>query len=353
MPIIPLTCPNCGGDLLVDSSNDAYICDHCGRPFIVKDAIVNNYIRNETIINTDTFTAENVNVYSEKDFEIIAGKLISYNGESDHIVIPETVKIIGYRAFAKMPISSVSIPETVLEIESEAFCDCNHLKSVSISSNTMTLGVAVFCSCQSLTSIVFPGRIESIPDKCFKGCISLTQPILPDSITSIGKSAFEGCASISQLVIPNNVVSIGDSAFSGCTSLAQINIPDGVTEISNSMFNSCSSLSRIHIPNSITRIGSNAFRNCSSLNHITIPLKTQVIGSGAFMGCSSLNDIIFENLNNLNIYFDAFFQCVALDYGTARAITRRINWHDPLPWHRRRLKAKDLLSESYPDIDID
>ena len=84
MPIIPLTCPNCGGNLKVDSAKDAAICEYCGKPFIVKDAIINNYIKNETIINTDSFTAENINVYSEKEFEIKAGELLKYNGESDN-----------------------------------------------------------------------------------------------------------------------------------------------------------------------------------------------------------------------------------------------------------------------------
>lgn len=44
MPIIPLTCPSCGANLTVDSFKDAAICEFCGKPYVVKDAIVNNYI---------------------------------------------------------------------------------------------------------------------------------------------------------------------------------------------------------------------------------------------------------------------------------------------------------------------
>ena len=122
MPIIPLKCPNCGGSLTVDSSKDAAICDFCKMPYVVKDAIVQNYITNVTNINADT-----VNVFSEKDFEIKGGKMIKYNGESDHVEIPSNVKIIAHDAFAGMPIVNVVIPDSVLEIGDSAFENCNYL----------------------------------------------------------------------------------------------------------------------------------------------------------------------------------------------------------------------------------
>ena len=125
MPLTKAICTSCGGALEVDSAKDAAICPHCGTPYIVEKAInlyqTSNYI-----------TADTVNVYSEKDFDIKGGKLIKYNGESDHVVIPSSVKIIGEKAFAGMPIADVVIPDTVLEIENCAFQGCKFLKKASV-----------------------------------------------------------------------------------------------------------------------------------------------------------------------------------------------------------------------------
>lgn len=73
MPVIPLSCPSCDGELKIDSKLEAAICKYCKKPFIVNDAIVHNYINNETSIN-----AENVNIYTQKDFVIEAGVLMEY-----------------------------------------------------------------------------------------------------------------------------------------------------------------------------------------------------------------------------------------------------------------------------------
>ena len=69
MPVIPLECPSCGTELRIDSAESAAICKHCGKPFVVNDAIVLNYIKlvtaqdekalvlNEFEIDGDVFAA--------------------------------------------------------------------------------------------------------------------------------------------------------------------------------------------------------------------------------------------------------------------------------------------------------
>ena len=57
MPLVPAKCPECGGNVVVDSEKDAWICEFCKAPFIVEKAI-NNF---NTVNNiTNNITADKV-----------------------------------------------------------------------------------------------------------------------------------------------------------------------------------------------------------------------------------------------------------------------------------------------------
>ena len=203
----------------------------------MKDAVVKNYISNVTNIN-----AENVNIFTQKDFVIESGVLKAYKGESPNVVIPRTVKRIGEEAFKDLMIETVEIPDTVIEINSHAFEGC-----------------------RDLTAIVIPDSVTSIGSYAFSNCTSLTSVKIPDSVTSIGDGAFMGCWSLTSVTIPDSVTSIGSYAFSNCTSLTSVKIPDSVTTIGSGAFLYCSSLKRVHFNKWIHGFGS-AFDNTFFIN---------------------------------------------------------------------------------------
>ena len=66
MPLVPAKCPNCGGNINVDSSQAAAICESCKQPFIVEQAI-NNFNTTYNITNTNNITAEHVTVIENKE----------------------------------------------------------------------------------------------------------------------------------------------------------------------------------------------------------------------------------------------------------------------------------------------
>ena len=143
----------------------------------------------------------------------------------------------------------------------------------------------------SILSVTIPDSIISIGSNAFSGCIGLTGLTIPNSVTSIGNSAFSGCTGLSSITIPNSVTSIGNSAFSGCTGLSSITIPNSVTSIGSSAFSGCTGLRSITIPNSVTSIGVYAFQRCTGLRSITIPDSVTSIGGYAFQGCTGLSSI--------------------------------------------------------------
>lgn len=57
MALVPAKCTQCGGNIEVDNTHEAGICQHCGTPFITEKAI-NNY---NTFI-TNNFAGANINI---------------------------------------------------------------------------------------------------------------------------------------------------------------------------------------------------------------------------------------------------------------------------------------------------
>ena len=102
------------------------------------------------------------------DFEIINGILVKYNGAGGDVVIPDTVTVIGEKAF---------------------YC-CSGLTSVTIPNSVTSIGGGAFSGCSGLTSVTIPNSVTSIGDWAFSYCSSLTSVTIPNSVTSIGNYAF-------------------------------------------------------------------------------------------------------------------------------------------------------------------
>ena len=212
-------------------------------------------------------------------------------------------------------LTSVTMSDNVISIDTYAFNSCSSLSSINISSGVTYIGDYAFRGCSSLTNIDIPSGITSISNGVCQNCSSLTGITIPSGVTSIGSSAFEGCSNLTSISLPSSVTSIGGGAFEGCSSLTSITIPSGVTSIGSSGFKGCSSLTGITIPSDATSIGSSAFEGCSSLTSITIPSGVTSISSYAFSSCSALTSVtclrttpptlssyVFNNTNNCPIY---------------------------------------------------
>lgn len=160
-------------------------------------------------------------VYSTKS----AGSTITVNGQpvtleqGNNITLEYPTAITSVKAANNTALTAITIPNTVTEIETQAFYRCDYLQSINI----------------------------------------------PDGVTSIGGKALGKCISLQSINIPESVTRIFNNAFLACSSLASISIPSGVTKIELQTFNECSSLASITIPDGVTSIGSFAFANCSKL----------------------------------------------------------------------------------------
>ena len=76
-----------------------------------------------------------------------------------------------------------------------------------------------FQDCSDLTSVTIPNSVTSIGSEAFSDCTGLTSVTIGNGVTSIGAYAFEYCRYLTSVTIGNSVTSISEYAFYGCSNL--------------------------------------------------------------------------------------------------------------------------------------
>ena len=239
------------------------------------------------------------------------------------MIIPESVKTIGWSAFSGCNDFTIEIPETVdslglyvfegenltitlpiqfmSELLSPISPKCENLK-VIISDGATSIPERLFLGYSGLTSIVLPNTVTSIGETAFAKCSTLTDITIPNSVTSIGNNAFSECSNLPNIIIPNSVTSMGTGVFSDCSNLSSVILPNTIHTINVSTFNGCNSLGTFEIPDHITSIGDAAFSRCTNLS-MTIPEYIE-LGYGVFSGCNNLSVTIPAELYDKTLFGD-------------------------------------------------
>ncbi len=271
--------------------------------------------------------------------------LVGYIGNNTELTLPASVngqnyKIYQYAFYHCTNITSVTIPNTVTNIDSYMFYKCTGLVSVTIPGSVKTIGDYAFNGCKNLANVTISSGVENIGACAFSGCVNLSTLSLPESVTTIGNSAFSGCSKLTTITIPNSIKSIGNYAFDNCTNLtyaeydnayylgnesnpylvlvkAKDNSIESCTINENTKiiyyraFYRCESLTDISIPNNVTAIGDYAFYECTNLANVAIGTGVQSIGSYSFYECTSLASLTIPN-NVTTIGSNVFSYCSAL-----------------------------------------
>lgn len=254
MPLVPAICTSCGAQLEVDSSQEAAICKFCNTPFVTEKAI-NNYSINNSVVHI------HAEMKDKKEFEIVAGDLVKFNGEDFSVTVPDNIKRIGSHCFFDSAIESVVLPEGLTEINNFAFGNCSVLKSVILPSTLKKICCSAFCGCTSLEEIVIPDSVTICENSVFETCKSLKRITLPKGLTYISPDMFRECEALEYIDLPNGVVTIGSKAFYACKSLKSIDFPKSLDYIGVDGFSECTSLYDVKISNRLYKESRRSFLN--------------------------------------------------------------------------------------------
>ena len=195
------------------------------------------------------------------------------------------------------------------------FNRCTNLTSISIPNSVTNINDDAFFGCNSLANIMMPG-VKSIGTRAFFGCTGLRSLTLPDGLLKIGSLAFSDCLGLKEVTIPGSVTSVGLFAFSGCTGLTAF-IVDPLNKFFSSkdgvLFDkNATTLVQLpgetsggfSIPSGVTNIASTAFAFCGNLTNIAIPASVTTIGDMAFLGCGNLMGFTLDPLNSAYCMLD-------------------------------------------------
>lgn len=300
--------------------------------FNTKNTIANSYSDYDgAVCGYKNSTAQ---AYAEefgRTFEVLpvdkaegAYESLTYKKYDDHIAITscdklaETVEIpaeieglpvtvIGELAFSLCKkLKTVTIPDSVTEIQGGAFRGCSKLEKITIPDSVRSIGTGAFELCGSLKEITIlnpdcrlgdhPGTISNGADAAHYGyyfdgticghhnsSVQFYADLMGyrfESLDECEEGTFEkllyrkyadyieiiGCYPTigEEIVIPAEieglpVTSIGDSAFRGHGRITKVTLPDTVTNIGIDAFLECKNLEEINIPANLESVGGFSF----------------------------------------------------------------------------------------------
>ena len=159
--------------------------------------------------------------------------IVDYQGGETDVVLPAAlgghpVKGVEVRAFIGTNIISVTVPDGIDYVASEAFAYCENLLTVVFEGANTTIGDWAFSGCEQLAEVTLPSSLKTLSAGAFAECINLKSISLPQTLTAIGMDAFNGTG-IKEITIPASVTEIGARAFDSTGSGEEAALPIVIT----------------------------------------------------------------------------------------------------------------------------
>lgn len=295
--------------------------------------------------------AESTDWNYDANYAILRG----YDGAGGDVVVPAeidgfTVDVIGINVFKGDTITSLTLPETVLELRSNAVSSCEKLTSVTLPQSLVVINRMNFFSCNALSEVTIPASVRYIGDTSFRFCDALRKitfegvcpaidmdcfSVLPDDAVAYVPddqleaytAAFEKAGSTvsvqpsgkNAVLVENNGYVEEEFDFDASTGTitsyngyaTYLAIPETiggapVKAIGPEAFARHAYLAFLELPEGLESIGDSAFYNCETLGRVCFPSTLKTIGSNAFYNAyksSVLELTSVESIGDYAFYF--------------------------------------------------
>ena len=295
--------------------------------------------------------AESTDWNYDANYAILRG----YDGAGGDVVVPAeidgfTVDVIGINVFKGDTITSLTLPETVLELRSNAVASCEKLTSVTLPQSLVVINRMNFFSCNALSEVTIPASVRYIGDTSFRFCDALRKitfegvcpaidmdcfSVLPDDAVAYVPddqleaytAAFENAGSTvsvqpsgkNAVLVENNGYVEDEFDFDASTGTitsyngyaTYLAIPETiggapVKAIGPEAFARHAYLAFLELPEGLESIGDSAFYNCETLVRVRFPSTLKTIGSNAFYNAyksSVLELTSVESIGDYAFYF--------------------------------------------------
>ena len=310
-----------------------------------------------TKIGADAFAGTKL-TQIEKGVAYVANWAVDCNPEATKATVKDGTVGIAQGAFADCAaLTSVSLPDSLKNINEEAFTGCTELlkkengvvyidkwvitatatridaedpnnreTQVALRADTVGFAAGAFKEAEPTTPIILPNGIKVINDWAFYSAKKVPGVVLSNSVERIGFHAFYDCTGLRTLGVNEKLKSVDACAFKNCTELVVV-----ITDVKawlNISFNGTASypnhfgmlyivdnygnpVTQITVPTGTKEIGESVFENAALVTKITLPESVTSIGAAAFSGCASLTDITVPG-GITKIADQAFYGCTAL-----------------------------------------
>lgn len=122
------------------------------------------------------------------------------------IPLDGSIRSLGEYCFANTNVISMSIPEGITTIPSNAFSRCYELADITL-----------------------PSTLTKLDQTCFSWCEKLTRVSLPEGLTDINTYVFNQCA-LTEVVIPSTVKNVLERSFGGMSTLKTVTFKKQLNE---------------------------------------------------------------------------------------------------------------------------
>lgn len=295
--------------------------------------------------------AESTDWNYDANYAILRG----YDGAGGDVVVPAeidgfTVDVIGINVFKGDTITSLTLPETVLELRSNAVASCEKLTSVTLPQSLVVINRMNFFSCNALSEVTIPASVRYIGDTSFRFCDALRKitfegvcpaidmdcfsilpedavAYVPDDQLEAYTAAFENAGSTvivqpsgkNAVLVENNGYVEDEFDFDASTGTitsyngyaTYLAIPETISgapvkAIGPEAFARHAYLAFLELPEGLESIGDSAFYNCETLGRVRFPSTLKTIGSNAFYNAyksSVLELTSVESIGDYAFYF--------------------------------------------------